>query len=90
MRVRNDETARPINRSGSESSQTKGHATRTINANGQLSRNKMHQPISSNSAFMGSGLMRHNGDCVQRHNGRGLTRLLLGRILRNRVEAHQH
>ena len=51
MRVRTAETASPINRSGSESSQTKGHATRTITAIGQLSRNRMHQPINNNSAI---------------------------------------
>lgn len=61
IRVRTAETVRPINRNGSESNHTKGHATRTINASGQLSKNRMHQPISSSSAFMGSGLMCHNG-----------------------------
>ncbi len=50
----------------------------------------MLQPISNNSAFTGSGLVRYNSDGVQRHQRWRLMTLPMACILRHRVEGHQH
>ena len=84
------ETVTPIKRSGSESNHTKGHTTRASKAMGQLSTNRMVQPISSNSAFMGSGVVGYNGDGIQRHQCGRLQNLFYARTLSHRVKGHQH
>ena len=50
----------------------------------------MLQPISNNSAFMGSGLVRYYSDGVQRHQRWRLNALLMAGNLSHRVEGHQH
>lgn len=50
----------------------------------------MLQPISNNSAFMGSRLVRYNSDSVQRHQCWRLIALLTACNLSHRIEGHQH
>ena len=58
-------TPMPISRSGMESNQTMGHATKASKATGQLNKNRMHQPMSIRSVLMGSGLVvSNNGDRI--------------------------
>ena len=61
------ETVKPISLNGIDSNHTKGHTTKASIAMGQLSRNRTPHPMSNNSAFMGSGLVRYNSDSVQRY-----------------------
>ena len=61
------ETVKPISLNGIDSNHTKGHTTKASIAMGQLSTNRMVQPISSNSAFMRSSVVGYNGNGIQRH-----------------------